>query len=47
VGDNPFLFLDTKRIKSLGWRPQLSIRQGVVRTVAWLARNRWVFDRRE
>jgi UDP-glucose 4-epimerase len=43
VGDNPFIFLDAKRIRSLGWQPKLSIRQGVERTVDWLRANPWVF----
>ena len=46
VGDNPFILLDTRRIRALGWTPKLTIRQGVERTVDWLAANRWVFDRR-
>src|SRR6266850_514738 len=25
VGDNPFIFLDTSRIRAMGWRPRLSI----------------------
>lgn len=36
VGDSPFIFLDTRRVRSLGWRPKLSIREGVVRTLDWL-----------
>ena len=39
VGDNPFIFLDCAAIRSLGWRPQLSIRQAVVRTVEFLEQN--------
>jgi UDP-glucose 4-epimerase len=46
VGDNPFIFLDTQRIRAQGWRPALTIRQGVERTVDWLAANEWVFNRR-
>ena len=34
-GDNPFIFLDTRRIRALGWRPKLTIREGVDRT-KWL-----------
>lgn len=41
VGDNPFIFLDTRKIRALGWAPKLSIRQGVVRTLEWLETNRW------
>jgi UDP-glucose 4-epimerase len=45
VGDNKFIFLDTARIGALGWRPKLTIQQGIVRTVDWLSQNRWVMDR--
>ena len=45
VGDNPFIFLDCSRIRALGWVPQLTIRQGVVRTVEFLQNNEWVFER--
>jgi UDP-glucose 4-epimerase len=46
VGDNPFIFLDTKRIHALGWQPKLSIREGVIRTLVWLSENPWVLERR-
>jgi UDP-glucose 4-epimerase len=46
VGDNPFIFLDTTRIRSLGWRPKLTIREGVERTVRWLLENQWVLEAR-
>jgi UDP-glucose 4-epimerase len=36
VGDNPFIFLDTAKIRSLGWRPRLTIRQGVLKTLDYL-----------
>jgi len=39
IGDSPFIFLDCRKIRSLGWKPLLSIRQGVVRTVDFLAQN--------
>jgi UDP-glucose 4-epimerase len=39
VGDNPFIFLDCSRIRELGWRPRFSIRDGVVKTVEYLARQ--------
>jgi UDP-glucose 4-epimerase len=46
VGDNPFIFLDIAKVCALGWKPKLTIRQGVERTVDWLAANAWVFDMR-
>jgi UDP-glucose 4-epimerase len=44
IGDSPFILLDTRRIRALGWKPKLTIREGVLRTVDWLAQNRWVFE---
>ncbi|MGO9685157.1 MAG: NAD-dependent epimerase/dehydratase family protein [Steroidobacteraceae bacterium] len=46
VGDTPFIFLDTQRIRSLGWRPRLSIREAVERTVDWLKSHPWAFAQR-
>ena len=46
VGDSPFIFLDCSRIRALGWRPRLSIREAVVRTVDYLRGNSWVIERR-
>jgi UDP-glucose 4-epimerase len=36
VGDNPFIFLDCSRMRALGWKPALSIRESVIRTVEFL-----------
>jgi UDP-glucose 4-epimerase len=46
VGDNPFIFLDTAKIRATGWKADLTIREGVVRTVQWLRANEWVFEHR-
>ena len=46
IGDNPFIFLDTKRIRTLGWQPKLNIREGVIKTVRYLRENEWVFESR-
>jgi UDP-glucose 4-epimerase len=46
IGDNPFIFLDCSRIRALGWRPKLSIRESVLRTLRYLQANPWVLDRR-
>jgi UDP-glucose 4-epimerase len=45
VGDSPFIFLDTSRVRALGWRPSLTIRDAVVRTVDYLRANDWVLQR--
>ena len=44
IGDNPFIFLDTRRIQALGWQPRLSIQKAVKLTVDWLKANEWVFQ---
>jgi UDP-glucose 4-epimerase len=45
VGDNPFIFLDTAKIRATGWQPKLAIREGVERTVDWLKENHWALGR--
>ena len=46
IGDNPFIFLDTKKIQATGWKPKLTIEQGIIRTLHWLKANHWVYDAR-
>jgi UDP-glucose 4-epimerase len=46
VGDNPFIFLDTKKIRAAGWKTSLTIEQGIIRTLQWLQENQWVLQRR-
>jgi UDP-glucose 4-epimerase len=45
VGDSPFIFLDTSRVRGLGWQPRLTIREAVLRTVDYLQANDWVLQR--
>lgn len=47
VGDNPFIFLDTKKIRATGWKSALSIEQGIRRTLGWLKQNEWVYESRK
>jgi UDP-glucose 4-epimerase len=46
VGDNPFIFLDTKKIRGTGWKTSLTIEQGIGRTLQWLQQNQWVYNTR-
>ena len=46
IGDNPFIYLDTSKIRALGWNPKLDIQEGVTRTARYLKDNEWVFDAR-
>jgi UDP-glucose 4-epimerase len=45
VGDNPFIFLDTKKIRATGWKTTLTIEQSIIRTLQWLQQNQWVLQR--
>jgi UDP-glucose 4-epimerase len=47
VGDNPFIFLDTQKIRATGWKTTLTIEQGIVRTLEWLQQNRWIYETRK
>ena len=44
VGDNPFIFLDCKKIQSTGWKAKKTIRESVQLTVKFLLENPWVFE---
>ncbi len=46
IGDNPFILLDTAKIQATGWKPRLTIEQGIIRTLKWLEANRWVYESR-
>ncbi len=46
IGDSPFIFLDCSRIRVLGWKPTLTIRESIERTLAFLVQNRWLLERR-
>tara|TARA_Y200000002_G_scaffold375494_2_gene377876 strand:- start:1399 stop:2349 length:951 start_codon:yes stop_codon:yes gene_type:complete len=45
IGDNPFIFLDVKKIKKLGWSPKYSIKEGVLSTLRYLQSNDWLFEK--
>ncbi len=46
IGDNPFIYLDTQKIRALGWVPKLSIKDGVKQTIKYLHENQWVLEQR-
>jgi UDP-glucose 4-epimerase len=39
VGDSPLIELDVTRIRALGWRPQVTIREAILRTLSWFDAN--------
>jgi UDP-glucose 4-epimerase len=46
VGDSPFILLATDRIRALGWKPKLTIREGILKTLAYLQASGWLLDSR-
>jgi UDP-glucose 4-epimerase len=46
IGDNPFIFLETKKIRALGWKPKLSIEEGITQTIKYLHQHPWVLELR-
>jgi UDP-glucose 4-epimerase len=46
IGDSPFIFLDTAKIRGLGWQPKLTIKDGVIRTLEYLQANPWLLEHR-
>jgi UDP-glucose 4-epimerase len=46
IGDSPFIFLDTAKVRALGWRPRLTIRESVLRTLTYLQTSHETIARR-
>ena len=46
IGDNPFIFLDCTKIRSFGWKPKYSIKDGIIKTLEFLENNQWILERR-
>ena len=46
IGDNPFIYLDCTKIRSLGWQPKYSIKEGIIKTLEFLENNPWLLERR-
>lgn len=39
IGDSPLILLDCSRIRGLGWRPRLTIKQAVLATIQYVSAN--------
>ena len=44
IGDNPFIFLDTKKIRNLEWKPKYTIKEGIIKTIQYLENNQWLLN---
>ena len=47
VGDNPFTFLDIQKALKYGWKPKISIEDGIKETVDWIKDNSWILDKED
>ena len=47
IGDNPFIFLDTAKLNTAGFKPKLNIKDSVIITLEYLIKNKWVLENRE
>ena len=47
IGDQPFVLLNTKKIRKLGWKNKINIQNSIIDTVEWLKLNQWIFNRRK
>jgi UDP-glucose 4-epimerase len=36
VGDSPFILLDCSRIRALGWRPRMTIKEAILETIKFV-----------
>ena len=46
IGDSPFVHLDISKLEAAGFRPRISIEDGIRQTVRYLMRNRWILKAR-
>jgi UDP-glucose 4-epimerase len=46
LGDSPLVQLDISRMQQAGFRPQVSIQEGIRRTTRYLLDNQWLLDSR-
>ena len=42
IGDNPYIYLDTYKIRSTGWEPRYNIKESIKKTVKYLLKNKWL-----
>jgi UDP-glucose 4-epimerase len=47
LGDSPLVHLDTAKLKKLGWKPEISIEEGIRRTVRFLRDNPVLLEARK
>lgn len=46
LGDSKLCDVDVSKLMNLGWKPNYSIKEAIIRTLDWLSNNKWVFEKR-
>ncbi|MFH1840220.1 MAG: NAD-dependent epimerase/dehydratase family protein [Nanoarchaeota archaeon] len=44
IGDSPHIRLDITKLRNLGWEPQLTIKEAILKTIGYLEENEWVIN---
>jgi UDP-glucose 4-epimerase len=44
IGDSPKIYLDTKKIRKIGWKPKKTIDDSIKETISFFNKNRWLFN---
>ena len=43
IGDSPKIYLDTNKIKKIGWKPKKTIEESIKETINFFIQNKWLF----
>ena len=43
---NGILYIHTKNIRKLGWRPKYTIKESVIETLKFLIENKWILNKK-
>jgi UDP-glucose 4-epimerase len=46
IGDGPLIFLDCSHIREMGWKPKVSIPEGILKTLCYLQDAHWLLEAR-
>jgi len=44
-GDVPTIYLNTKKIRKLGWKPKYTINESIIETLEFLIKNKWLLKK--
>jgi UDP-glucose 4-epimerase len=45
IGDNPFIYLNIKKIKEFGWKPKKNIKESIDETLNYIQKNQWLIKK--